>query len=276
MKSFVTILVLWVCFCASALAQSEVSSEALRNYQTPGSILHTINSKIINQAYELAIALPADYVENATKKYPVVYVMDAQWNFGIISSIAGKLKYDKHMPDVIIVGVTWVGDAGALRARDFTPSAVSRLPNSGGAKKFLKVLETELISYVDAHYRTNGERVITGTSLGGLFVSYAFLERPGLFNQYVALASSFQIMPQIFVEEKLKQLAAGNLPSNTRIYIGCGLLDGCAKSSEKFSKQLQQLKLPNLEVKLALVEGLGHAGIEPIGYTYGLQLAFKP
>lgn len=275
-KSPLSLMFALLCtFSVFAQSENESSATKLKNYQTPGSILHTLDSKIIKQTYELAVSLPGDYAENPKKKYPVVYVMDGQWNFGIISSIAGKLIYDKDMPNAIIVGVTWTGDANVLRARDFTPYANKRLKNSGGAKKFLTAFERELIPLIESQYRTSSKRVITGTSLGGLFVSYALLENPMLFNKYIALASATGLIPDEMMEKKLKQLAASKLHKNTRIYIGCGSEDRCTETSKKFSAQLSALKLSNLEVKLALIPGLGHAGVEPIGYTYGLKLAFK-
>jgi enterochelin esterase-like enzyme len=49
--------------------------------QIPGSEVRKISSAIVaGQEYELQILLPAGY-EKTNKKYPVVYLMDSQWDF---------------------------------------------------------------------------------------------------------------------------------------------------------------------------------------------------
>lgn len=264
--------------CVLSTLTCKIQAAELKEYQIPGSKVHLVDSKIVGQRYELSVALPASYEEKPEQKYPVVYVMDGQWNFSIMASINGKLFYDGMTPEVIIVGVTWGGegdDANVLRARDFTPSAVPQIPNSGGAKKFLMALEKELIPYIEKHYRNNEDRVITGSSLGGLFVSYALLETPYLFNKYIASAPAYQLLPDELTTKKLTQFKTGKLLHNTRIFIGCGLLDQCAERSKTFSQKLNALKSKKLEVELYLAKDLGHAGVEPISYTYGLQSVFK-
>jgi len=254
-----------------------VSSHELKPYQTPDSTVHEVNSKVVGQLYELAVSLPSNYSKNTDQTYPVIYVMDGQWNFSFIRDIAGKLKYDGAMPEVIIVGVTW-GDEGAdpgvLRGRDFTPTVIPQIPNSGGADKFLTALETELIPFIDKHYRNNEERIITGSSLGGLIVTYALLEKPQLFNKYISSAGAFQAFPKDFLTKKLAKLAKSKLHKNTRIFIGCGTLDQCENHNSNMSKKLKALNLPDLDIEFQLAEGLGHAGVASFSYAYGLKMAF--
>jgi len=255
-----------------------VSAHELKHYQMPGSTVHEVNSKVVGQLYELAVSVPSSYSENTAQTYPVIYVMDGQWNFSIVRDITGKLNYDGVMPEVIIVGVTWGGegaDPGVLRGRDYTPSAIPQIPNSGGADNFLTALETELIPFIEQHYRNNEERIVTGSSLGGLIVTYALLEKPRLFNKYISSAGAFQVFSDDFLNKKLLKLANSKLHKNTRIFIGCGTLDQCENHNTNMVKELKALNLPDLDVKLQLAEGLGHTGVEPLSYTYGLKMAFK-
>lgn len=96
------------------------------------------------------------------------------------------------MPELIVVGIT-----NTDRTRDLTPTNASlwradgteaKLPTSGGADKFLKFIETELIPKVEANYRTQPYRVFAGHSFGGLFALHTFLTRPELFNAYIAVS----------------------------------------------------------------------------------------
>src|SRR5438105_3916499 len=73
----------------------------------PGSVVRTITSTIVSgQEYQLHILLPANY-KNSNKKYPVVYLMDSQWDFPLVKCIYGEYYYDGFIPEMIIVGVTW-------------------------------------------------------------------------------------------------------------------------------------------------------------------------
>src|SRR5689334_9553018 len=90
----------------------------------PGSQTKKFTSKIVNnQQYVLQISLPAGYANN-NKKYPVVYLMDSQWDFPLLTALYGEQYYDGFLPELIIVGITWGGEhpkPDSLRARDYTP-----------------------------------------------------------------------------------------------------------------------------------------------------------
>jgi Domain of unknown function (DUF3471) len=59
----------------------------------PGSEVRKITSKIVaGQEYELHIMLPGGY-KAAVKKYPVVYLMDSQWDFPLVSDTMVAHKY---------------------------------------------------------------------------------------------------------------------------------------------------------------------------------------
>jgi hypothetical protein len=124
----------------------------------PGSQIQTITSSIIQQQdYELQIMLPADYGKS-NKNYPVVYVMDAQWDFPLVTSLYGQQYYDGFVPSLIIVGVTWTGkysNPDSLRARDYTPTLILQTPQSGGADKFLLFFKKELFPFIESHYRVD-------------------------------------------------------------------------------------------------------------------------
>src|SRR5690606_39585416 len=75
----------------------------------PGTEVNRIHSAIVNQPYKLLVQLPAGYTQSA-QRYPVVYLLDAQWDFPLVSSIYGQQYYDGFVPELIIVGITWGGD----------------------------------------------------------------------------------------------------------------------------------------------------------------------
>ena len=64
----------------------------------PGSQIKTLTSKIVNgQEYVLQISLPSGYA-NSNKKYPVVYLLDSQWDFPLVTALYGQQYYDGFIP----------------------------------------------------------------------------------------------------------------------------------------------------------------------------------
>ena len=68
----------------------------------------------------------------------MLYLLDGQWDFKLLASIQGGLFYDRYVPDVIIVGITYSGpDANydSLRAVDYTPAAAAVQSRLGQAPR---------------------------------------------------------------------------------------------------------------------------------------------
>jgi hypothetical protein len=88
------------------------------------------------------------------------------------------------------VGVTWGGvrpNPDSLRARDYTPTKETRLPQSGGADQFLAFMKNELFPFMETNYKADSKnRILMGCSLGGLFTLYTLFTQPELFSGYAA------------------------------------------------------------------------------------------
>lgn len=136
----------------------------------------SIQSLILKENRQLVISLPKDY-HTAGKSYPVLYVLDGN-ETGILDAITVTRKLDA---DMIIVAIP-----NTDRDRDMMPlSTPTYEVKNPGAAKFLSFIGNELIPHIDKNYHSNGQRTIRGRSLSGLFVMYAFLERPELFDNYI-------------------------------------------------------------------------------------------
>src|SRR5207237_5637232 len=107
----------------------------------------------------------------------------------------GEQYYDGFIPEIIVVGVTWGGNQpnyDSLRARDYTPTPESRLPQSGGAENFLAFMKKELFPFIESNYKANSkDRTLMGSSLGGLFTLYSLFTQPGLFQRYIAASPAY-------------------------------------------------------------------------------------
>ena len=186
MKSFIkpaALLLAATCLLnGQALAQESVM-ESIEGeaYVVEGARVHKVQSTIVDQLYEVRISVPGSYHNQPDQEYPIIYVLDGQWNFTMAADIVGKIGYDGMIPEAIVAAITWGGegdDPNQLRGRDFTPSQIPGVPLSGGASHFLQAIEEEIIPHVESLYRGNGERILTGSSLGGLFTTYACSKSP--------------------------------------------------------------------------------------------------
>jgi predicted alpha/beta superfamily hydrolase len=243
-------------------------------FVVPRSTVHLLPSQIVDQVYELRVSIPEDY-GNDDGLRPVIYALDGQWNFNLISDIVGKLAYDGLIPDPIVVAITWAGGGAqpaAQRARDFTPVATPLLPGSGGGAKFLKVLENEVFPFIESHYRASRERVITGGSLGGLFVGYALVERPDLFQGYVASSGAFDLAAEYFTP-RLQELPPDFL-RDEHAYFTVGSQYDNEQVVKDFVADLDAATNSRY-IDLDVIPGVGHTGNEPFAYTRGLIHAFQ-
>ncbi|MBX7174603.1 MAG: tetratricopeptide repeat protein [Pyrinomonadaceae bacterium] len=151
----------------------------------------TIKSAILGEDQKVFVYLPKDY-EKSEAKYPVVYLLDGEYNFSFTADAVKTLSsWTNRMPSCIVIGIT-----SNNRDRDLTTipdkswQPPQPIPAAGGANNFLDYIEKELIPYVDKNYRTQPLRTIIGHSLGGLFAVNALSVKPDLFRFYILLDSS--------------------------------------------------------------------------------------
>lgn len=136
----------------------------------------SIQSIILNENRALVVSLPKDY-QTTGNSYPVLFVLDGN-ETGLLDAITVTRKLGAEM---IIVAIP-----NTDRDRDMMPlSTPTYEVKQPGAAKFLSFIGDELIPHIEKNYRSNGQRTIRGRSLSGLFIMYAFLEKPELFQNYI-------------------------------------------------------------------------------------------
>ncbi|MEO6547219.1 MAG: alpha/beta hydrolase-fold protein [Ferruginibacter sp.] len=244
----------------------------------PGSEVRKITSSIVaGQEYELQILLPAGYA-NSTKKFPVVYLMDSQWDFPLAKSIYGEQYFDGFIPELIIVGVTWGGtnpNPDSLRARDYTPSKENRAPQSGGADKFLSFMKDELFPFIEQNYKAdNNNRTLMGCSLGGLFTLYSMLTHGDMFTGYIAASPAYSWDNEVLYKHE-KSFFGKKTSKPSRVYMTVGEVERGAPGFEKFAKFLADRKYASLSIQSKVLENTGHSGTKNETYARGLQYVFQ-
>ena len=156
-----------------------------------------LHSMVLARDFQVDVSLPAGYTASA-KRYPVVYVTDADSRFASAQAAVREEQGDREIPEAIVVGIGYgngagggPGARGSRREEEMTPTASADSPGSGEADRFLRFIREELTPFIDATYRTEpADRTLVGGSLGGLFVMYVMLRAPDAFQQYVASSPS--------------------------------------------------------------------------------------
>lgn len=262
----------------------------------PGTEVRKINSKIVaGQEYELQIMLPRGY-NAADKKYPVVYLMDSQWDFPLVTGLYGYHYYDGFIPELIIVGVTWSGghaNYDSLRIRDYTPTKIATyslnpkidgvitlsssvpMPQSGGADQFLAFMKQELFPFIESNYKAEGKnRTLMGSSGGGVFTLYTLFTQPDLFTGYVA-ASPYVPWDNGVLYKYEQEFAKKHLAHPVRVYMTLGDVETTRPAFEKFSATMMTRKYPSVRVHSKILENTGHGGTKNETYSRGLQYVFE-
>jgi len=243
-----------------------------------GSELRRLDSTILGERLEIDVALPRGY-EKETSSYPVVYVLDAETNFGATSYIARRLTKNGDIPPVLVVGVaydTTYEDFYVKRARDLTPVATSRFPGSGGAGHFARFLEEELFPFVAAHYRVQaGDRTLYGHSFGGLFAFYALFEHPGLFRRVLAVSPSIWYGDRDLVSRERAVFERGRPPRGI-LYTAVGSDESgyFVADWQELTTRLESRHYGALRMKGEVLAGENHRSIFGAGFTNGLRYVF--
>ncbi len=262
--------------CAGQLSAQDDSS--FPNVLLPGTELRQLTSAATGRDYDIYVKFPDNYDVMRAKSYPVLYVLDGQWDFKLLDSIQGGLNYDQFTPDILIVGITYSGDNpdyGALRAMDYTPVFDRSLPGSGDAPKFHTFLKEELIPFIEENYRADPtQRVLMGSSFGGSFTLYALFTEPELFSGYVAASPAVTFgRNAAFGQEADYASSHDDLPA--RLFISVGGIEMLAQPVQQFMQILSERDYPSLEMETRIIEGERHAGNKPEAYNRGLRYIFQ-
>lgn len=181
----------------------------LNNYTSP-YIDVVIDSQALGESRKVFIRLPDNH--DAQKSYPLVIKTDG--NFNLDRWAETVTKYD----DAIVVAIPnqfWTD----TRNRDLVPPFARKDVNIdarpanetareifGRADTFLAFIETELLPYLESHYKISDDRALSGYSAGGSFVLYTMITQPSLFNAYFAFSPAAWYDDSVVVKEFKKNL----------------------------------------------------------------------
>jgi len=248
------------------------------------SEVHQLPHASNGRDYRITVAVPDSYATHPELRYPIVYAVDGYWDFKLMKSIIGGLVYDKFIPEVILVGIGYPGDApdyGRLRRWDLTPVSdgpakeASQGP-SGHAAEFLDVLEHEIIPLVEGRYRVDPSyRVLSGSSYGGLFALMVLFTRPALFTAYIAPSPAVPYAGDwLFGREE--EFAKSGKPLTARLYMTGASEENLLGGIKRFDARLRERAYPGLAYEFRVIDGERHAGTKPESFNRGMRFAFAP
>jgi len=194
----------------------------------------SLRSTILQENRKFYVHVPASAASPAAakKRYPVVYLFDADAQFAAATSMMQYLStnYNTLCPEMIVVGLLH-----ADRRKELTPTHMTADPpfgpagsskTSGGGEAFIAFLEQELLPYIDQRYPTQPRKLLIGHSLGGLAVMQIFVHHTHLFDSYVCIDPSMWWDHQTLLKETKRAL-------ETRRFAGKALYLGIAHTADE-------------------------------------------
>jgi uncharacterized protein len=286
MKKILSLLIIFTGFLMSPLSQAQVQARAASPKYPPHTIgnseLRVLPPAPNGRSYQLHVRLPGSYHQEPTKRYPVLYVTDAYWDFSNVVSSYDNLVYDKVLPEMIIIGLGYAGenlDYGKLRTGDLSPVAEKNMPKDAGhAAEFLVYMQKEIIPLMEREYRADPAfRALAGSSLGGLFTLYTMYTQPELFQGYVAVSPATPVGND-WLFTYAEKYAKSGAPIKGRLYMtgAENEFPGLLAAIKRFDVLISPHKYPGLSYQFRLIDGERHGGTKAEGYVRGMRYVFAP
>jgi predicted alpha/beta superfamily hydrolase len=259
-------------------------------YVLKGTQVWTVPDPVSGRDYEVFVSLPASYETSPQRRYPVLYVTDADYAFPIIRQIARRMNLDGPViEEFILVGLSYSrGDNGTVsRNRDYTPTpngprrASSMIHGQGPA--YQTYLKTEALPFIESRFRADpARRILLGHSYGGLLGAQILFTDPALFSGYALGSPSFWFDDHRAMNMEAEYARSHrDLPADVFMYIGGWEVPGPDRrnTSENdmvadvrtMERTLKSHAYPNLTVRSVVLEDEDHLSVAPVGFTRALE-----
>ncbi len=197
------------------LAKVSMNSQSTASAQVS---TFTIDAPQLQAQKKIWVYLPKDYA-GSNKKYPVLYMHDAQNLFDAQTSFAGEWNVDETLDSLgaqtIVVGIA---HGNEKRIDELTPYKNEKY-GGGKADAYLDFIVGQLMPEINRKYRSKTgakNTAIMGSSLGGLVSFYAVLNYPEVFGKAGVFSPSFWFSKDIYNR-------AQQVPKiKSKIYFVCG------------------------------------------------------
>ena len=229
-RALVLRLLLVTCLALASPASNaaDAASAAPARASPAGPGVHVLPQKFampgLGRERTVRLYLPPSYDAQAARRYPVIYMHDAQNLFDDATAFAGEWGVDEALDELartrgfeaIVVGID---NGGEERNHELAPWANAKYGAAQGEQYMAFVVDT-VKPWIDAHYRTQPGRestAIAGSSMGGLISHYALLRYPQVFGKAAILSPSYWFTDAVYAQTQAHPWPAG---TRTYFYIG--------------------------------------------------------
>ncbi|MBZ0287249.1 MAG: hypothetical protein K8I30_06515 [Anaerolineae bacterium] len=277
----------------------------------PGSELHLIDSHSTGRTYRITVSLPLGYAaspdedwpfnrENTLDKWPVVYVLDGNWYFGLVTDLIRPTRWCGSMTDAIVVGIGYPEGQNPIesfrisftrRDHDLTPirdetveksmaQAHKRPVPNGDAANFHRFIRDELIPFIEKTYRADPtRRILLGHSYGGLFGLFGVFETPDLFDTLI-LGSPTLAYGDCWLFQREAAFAKENTRLPVRMYLFAGdleenITDTTFTDTLRLAAILQGRNYEGLTLVKQIFHDQNHCEVAAVGFQGGLKFALS-
>ncbi|MBL4939674.1 MAG: alpha/beta hydrolase [Lutibacter sp.] len=197
MKYFIIIFISIYCSISTVYSQNTIEKIATSAINVSIIKKEFVISNLNTISHKVWVYLPPNY-HDSSKKFPVIYMHDAQNLFDNATSYINEWEVDETLNKLfkttgkgfIVVGIE---NGGAERINEYTPWKNEKYGGGKGAV-YIDFIVNTLKPYIDTNYRSKKNAKNTamiGSSLGGLISFYGGLKYPDTFGKIGALSTSF-------------------------------------------------------------------------------------
>lgn len=261
-------------------------------YELLGTEVHDVADPVSGRRYQIFVALPPSYAGSPERRYPALYVTDADYGFPVLRQIGRRLNGNgARVEEFVLVGLSYaVGeDSMDSRRRDYTPTvrgAHDAPPGAlhGQAEAYADYLRDHVIPAVAARYRVDDQRrIFVGHSYGGLLGMQILLTEPASFSGYLIGSPSLWYDEHVmFAFEQRYAAAHRDLAASVYMYVGeyedmkpgdprFAKRHNMVSDARRMARQLDARQYPSLRLKLDVLNDEDHLSVAPRGFSKGLM-----
>ncbi len=263
-----------------------------RPYEIADSEVWDVPDPVSGRGYQVFVALPPSYAKQPQRRYPVLYVTDADYAFPIIRQLGRRLNVEgPKIEEFILVGLSYAKgeDGGVSRQRDYTPTpnGPSTAPANavhGQSRAYQDYLRDQVKPFISARYRADPARALfLGHSYGALLGTQILFTEPGLFSGYILGSPSLWYDKRVALTFEARY-AKQNQDLKANVFMYVGAFEALRKGDRRYNQTvdmvadnralesaLQSRKYPGLKLKSAVLNDEDHLSVAPRGFTLGLK-----
>jgi predicted alpha/beta superfamily hydrolase len=240
---------------------------------------HIVHVPQLDRKLHLAISLPRSYAKS-DQNYPVIYVLDGDYLFGMAAGLTPFFHPDMGVPEVIVVGIGYSPEDferfSRIRELDFKVPDVINAPEDSHGDRFLAALIQDVVPFIEQTYRADpSERCLYGYSSSGFFVLYAVFHEPAAFRKYVSGSGDLDVAePYLVPRDSI--LKEQSRISPVTLYVSVGELENdLLPGFERLTSYIRAADYPAFTLITETHPGEQHGpeGVA-LSYLHGLRSVF--